>query len=515
MDTKVYEICKNILTSLPLFLGHMAATSTSRRRVLTALGAGGVLGLAGCLGNGDDDGERIDGNGTTEETFDGLRIGVLGAFSGENGPEFGHQGLTGLLSGFAYKESPNEIPLDPDPLDLDHPTPVEAIHGQVLEYTVDGETYELHVRDCEDDPRAAERQAIELITQENVDVLFGVSNSDGLIRVANTVVNVHEVPLLSASGASTADATANEQSCSELLYRSTETSAMRARAGARYIVEDPMNEGLERVSIFVADFSFGRSVRDNYRTILEQEGIDIHSVVTVSQGHSDWHGHIDDAEENDVDVIVYGFTATTGIPFFRDFTTDEDGDPDIPAIRIIGDAPSRLGTAEMGISIEQRVQDLPGEFEGLTLEDALSIVRFGPFTTGYMWNQYDNPINQRFVEGQRSAYGVNPDLFSGSAFTLGSAIVQAVDEQAELSTDAIIDGLRGMEVADTPKGHNEYVFQEYNNQARSPITVSEIEVNDDEYWPAPIRVSGNEDAIFRVDKDDVAMPADEMSCDLG
>lgn len=490
----------------------MTSTGISRRRTLQSLGAGGMLALAGCLGDDDDDAVE---SGTTENGFDGLRIGFLGALTGENGPEFGHQGLTGLLSGLAYKNDPNETPLTNDALDMTTVNPpLEALHGDVLEYTVDDVDIEFHIRNSDDDLRQSARMAGELVSDEEVDLLFGVSNSDGLLRTVNNVVKVNEVPLFQAGGASTATATADASTCDRLFFRATETSAMRARAGANYIIEDPLDEGFERVSIMVADFSFGRSIRDNYRTVLEDApGIEIVQEVTVpvGTGVEEWQPYIEEAKNEDVDVITYGFTATTGIPFFSAFTTDPDGDVDIPDIRIIGDSPSRLGQREMGVRIQERLDDIGLD---VGLEFMLDNVAFGPFTVGYMWNQYDNPTNQRFIQGQREAYGVNPDLFSGSAFASASAIVQALDEEGEVGTDAVVEGVYGMQVEDTPKGQGEYVFQEYNNQARSPLTVAPVVTNEDEYWPAPIQVSGTAEDIFRIDKDELTLQASEISCDL-
>jgi len=86
----------------------MAPGRISGRRLLGALGAGGAVALAGCAGG---DGDAADGNGNETEDGTGtttgdqpesdLTVSVLQDLSGPVGPEFGHQGLSGLLSGLA------------------------------------------------------------------------------------------------------------------------------------------------------------------------------------------------------------------------------------------------------------------------------------------------------------------------------------------------------------------------------------------------------------------------------
>jgi len=92
-------------------------------------------------------------------------------------------------------------------------------------------------------------------------------------------------------------------------------------------------------------------------------------------------------------------------------------------------------------------------------------------------------------------------------------VIQAVEEEGEGSREALISGLRGMTVTETPKGENGYTFQEYNNQARSQMTVADVEVtpDDQDFWPAAIQPS---EPVETVAAEDVTIPASDMSCDL-
>jgi|GEM_PF-365780 len=511
----------------------MDSRTISRRETLGTLGATGMLALAGCVG-GDDDGDDTGESGTTDDAeFDGLRIGVLGALTGDNGPEFGLMGITGFLSGLAYKA-------DDDP--LTHPAleytedgltdastvqPPEAIHGEVMEYTVGDVDMELHFRDSADNPDTADEQAVDLVGNENVDVLFGLSNSDSLLRVITNVVPVDDTPLF-VGQATTSDATAEADRCDRRVFRATETSAMSARAGSAYIVDSP---DIERVALYGADYSFGRSVIEQYRTALTEAGVEIVTAgddidEIVSQGFTDWEEKIQsEVVAADADAIVYGFTAQTGVPFFRDYASlvPELAEP----LQVIGDLPPRISTNELGESFEVLIQEQLGtaDIDPDDLELILNLFGFGPLTARYMWNQYDNPINETFVEMHTDAYNVVPDLFTSSAFTSASAIVQALDEVGEVSSDAILEGVYGMTVEETPKGEGEYEFLEANNQATSPITVTGLTGNiqgterAEEHWPPIIR-AGSEDELadrgdwMRIEKEQTALRPNEVSCDL-
>jgi branched-chain amino acid transport system substrate-binding protein len=149
-------------------------------------------------------------------------------------------------------------------------------------------------------------------------------------------------------------------------------------------------------------------------------------------------------------------------------------------------------------------------------EQKLRDTELGPFTTRYHWNQYDNEINSQFVDTYTSTYGVVPDLFTSGTFTAASAIVQAVEQSGSTEGADIADALRGMTVTDTPKGEGGYTFQEYNNQARSSMTVASVVPTTDEWadsWNAPVMPS---EPLATIPAEEATIPADsdQMGCSL-
>jgi branched-chain amino acid transport system substrate-binding protein len=452
----------------------MPEFGTTRRSVLKAAGAAGVTGLAGVAG--------CAGLGGSNSP-DTMKIGVMQPLSGDI-QYYGQHSLWGFLSGLAYKG-------DTDP--------VSEPETGTEEVEVGDTTYELVIRDTQFSADEAQSIANNLVTEEEVDVLFGCASSGAARRVANNVLSAVDIPYM-AGPAAAADLTSDSETCSDQLFRASENTAMDARSGGRYVAQE---SDVGSVYLFGADYSFGRAVVNNYRRVLEDAGVEIVGERFVEQGHSEWQGLLQQAEEAGAEGVVGGFTVSTLPAMFSQFL---QGDY---SFRLFGGFATRIATNVLG----QTLQSVVGT--PLT-QEKLDGVKAGPFTTRYHWNQYDNDINSEFVESYADTYGTVPDLFSGGTFTAASAIVQAVQESGSTDAGDLIDGLTGMTVTDTPKGEGAYTFQEYNNQARSEMTVANVTPTTDEWadsWAAPIMPS---EPISRVGADETTIPedSDQMNCSL-
>jgi branched-chain amino acid transport system substrate-binding protein len=454
--------------------------------MLASVGAAGIAGLAGCSG-GESDGDTEGSTGTdgtstsmNAEASGTVKVGVLQPVSG-NLKYYGEQALWGFYQGLSYKS------------DDDFAPPAETGTHTATVGDVD---YELLVRDTQLNPDEAQTAATDLVSSEDVDVLFGCTSSASATRVINTVAKQSGVTTLVGPAAS-ADITSNGDTCAANVFRASENVAMDARSGGQYVAD---NTDVSKVYLFGADYSFGRSVVNNYQSVLEANGIEIVGKKFVPQEYSEWEGLLDNAESAGAEGIVAGFTVAT-LPQL--FTTFLNGDY---SFRVFGGFATQITTGIVG----QTLQKVLGE--PLTAEK-LSNANLGPFTSRYHWNQYDNEINSAFVESYTDAYGVVPDLFSSGTFTASSALVQAVEASGSTASADISAELRGMVVADTPKGADGYAFQEYNNQARSQMTIAELTVNDEDNWNAAIKPSA---PVTAVDAERTTIPSDasEMDCTL-
>ncbi|WP_336357963.1 ABC transporter substrate-binding protein [Haloarcula sp. CGMCC 1.6347] len=467
--------------------------TATRRRVLGALGAG-VVGLSGCVSDDSSMTEQDDSDGgTTDSGTNGesggsgsaqtVSIGVLQPRAGDL-KYYGDQSLWGFLSGLAYKGE-TDPPTDPG-------------SGEITITAGDTE-YRLLVRDTEFSADTAQTAATNLVENESVDMLAGCASSAVASRVVTTVVNQAQVPIMLGPAAS-ADITSNSETCSDLVYRASENTAMDARSGGKYVARET---DVSSVYLFGADYSFGRAVVNNYRDVLEAEGVEIVGERFVEQGYAEWDGLLDNAEEAGAEGVVGGFTVATLPAMFNAFLSGDY------SYRVFGGFATRITNNVVGGTM----QSVLGE--PLT-EEKIRDSQLGPFTTRYHWNQYDNPINDAFVESYTNAYGVVPDLFTAGTFTGASAIHQAIQESGSTDGADIADALKGMTVTDTPKGENGYTFQEYNNQARSAMTVANPIPTTDEWadnWGAAIMPS---EPLARISADETTIPqdSDQMGCSL-
>lgn len=468
----------------------------TRRRTLAALGATGIAGLAGCAGGGGDgdatetnagDDTMTDNDGTTTGSSNSasgtVRIGVLQPVSGDL-QYYGQQAIWGFSSGFAYKAGG---------------APQLAAETGSQTVSVGDVDYELLVRDTQFSADTAQSLATNLVTDEDVDLLFGCTSSGAATRVSQTVAKQAGVPFVIGPAASAA-ITSESESCGETVFRVSENTAMDARSGGKYVAQE---SDVSKVYLFGADYSFGRAVVNNYEEVLTNEGVEIVGKRFVPRGYSEWEGLLDNATEAGAEGIVGGFTVAT-LPNL--FTSYLNGDY---SYTIFGGFATEITNNVVGGLLQNQL-GTPLTREKL---DGLGV---GPFTTRYHWNQYDNEINSAFVEGYVDTYGKVPDLFTSGTFTAASAIVQAVEESGSTDGADIAAGLRGMTVTDSPKGTDAYTFQEYNNQARSEMTVADVVPTADEWsdsWGAPVQPS---DPVARISADETTIPsdADGMNCSL-
>ncbi len=468
----------------------MERNHTSRRAFVAAAGAAGIAGLAGCSSNDgtptptDDPNDGGGGGGTatgTPEPVSGTaKIGVLQPVSGSL-QYYGQQSLWGLYQGFDYKSESSFTPV------AETGTHTAAV-GEV--------DYELVVRDTQLSADEAQTIATNFVQEEDVDAIVGCTSSASANRVIQTVSTQVDIPTLIGPAAS-ADVTSNSETCAPNVFRASENTAMDARSGGTYVAQ---NSDVSSVYLFGADYSFGRAVVNNYRSVLEAQGVEIVGEQYLPRGYSEWDGLLDNAESEGAEGIVAGFTVQT-LPQL--FTTFLNGDY---PFKVFGGFATQITTQIVG-------QTLQNELGTPLTEEKLANANLGPFTTRYHWNQYDNEINSTFVENYTSAYGIVPDLFSSGLFTTASALVQAVEAAGSTEGPDLVDALTGMTVTDTPKGEGAYTFQEYNNQARSEMTIADVVPNEVENWDAAIAPGS---PVERIAADQTTIPADssEMGCSL-
>jgi branched-chain amino acid transport system substrate-binding protein len=451
----------------------------SRRKLLKTtgkVGAAGAVGtsplLSGCT-------QEVVGSG-------GLKIGVLFPY-GFLG-RWGRTSTWGFLSGLASAYGEDPIPLNPDGLWA----------GEEVTFETEDRKYQIIIRDTTYDPSTAEEAATDLVLDENVDMLFGVLETSSTIRVIEQVSKPTDT-LHITGGVSSIDVTGNTNLCGRKVFRANENTGMEARALAKYIGEETDTESMYLLG---ADNSFGRSSIPLYRRALEANGVEVAGERFVPSGFTEFRGVLENIDEQ-AEAIGAIFGGRTIETLFTSFIRQNvSGNIDL---RAHGALP---GIISMGLVTNA----LESTFDEIT-EEAIQESNIGGLVSRYHWNQYDNPINDEFVPAFEETYGTLPALFVGGAFAAGSSVAQAVEETGSTNGDDIAEAMYGMTVEQTPKGENGYVFQEHNNQAKSPMTVANLVPNEEENWDASVMPS---EPIMRVSADEAAVPVDDpdMNCDL-
>jgi branched-chain amino acid transport system substrate-binding protein len=448
----------------------MDSTHVTRRRVLGSLGAAGIVGLAGCgdggdTGDGNGDGSPTPGGGTTTPggASGTVTIGALNPHSGALA-YYGNHTLWSMYAGLKHKGGEETTV----------PGPQEGTGNYEIE--VGDVTYQFAVSNSEGSSSTAQTKAEEFVEDFDVDVLMGATSSASASAVANNVATPEQVPYMVAPAAAVS-ITGSEENCSPYVFRASENVAMDAQSGGEYVANET---DIESVYIYYADYSFGRDVDTNYTRVLEENGVTVDGHQPLPRGYSeDWEGQLDKAMDAGSDGIIAGFTVATLPAMFSVFLNNlEKYD-----FRAVGGLTTNAGATALGGTLQSTLGDLT--------EQKIDDAGLGPFTTRYHWNQYDNPINDSFVDFYSGKYGIYPDLFSAGAFTATTAIHEAVQAGGSTDSDDIRENLAGLTVQDTPKGANAYEFQDYDNQARSPMTVAPmIPTQDDvaEFWgEAPVQ----------------------------
>ena len=425
----------------------MDSNDITRRRVISTLGAAGAVGLAGC---GGGNGTETNGSGGPDE----VSIGMVQPLSGSL-KAYGQIATRGFYTYFGYRGA-----------DI----PGEITEGEET-FEVDGTTYKVDLRDTGADQTEAQNAASDMAG--DVTALAGGTSSASARAIASNVANQKGVPYMAGPAASV-DITGSSEFCSQVVFRASETVAMDAQSGGKYVAEET---DISSVYIYYADYSFGESVKDNYQRVLENNGVTVAGKQALPQGYSsDWPAQLDKATNAGVDAIIGGFTVAT-LPAMLGTYLANDYD-----FRFAGGLGTRLAESALGAT-------LTGSLDELTAEN-IKQTGLGPLTTRYHWNQYDNQINTDANEVHRDAYGTNADLFTSGMFTAASSIVQAVESSGSADPTDIVNELTGMTVQDTMKGEGGYKFQEYNNQARSAMTVVDlVPTENTEYWNAPVEPS--------------------------
>ncbi len=313
---------------------------------------------------------------------------------------------------------------------------------------VAGRLIELLIEDDAGDPEIGAAKARQLVEDERVDILAGCASSNVAIEVTRVAEEYQRVLLIDPAAT---DVLTGEW-LNRYVFRTAPNVSQDAAVGGKYAVEH-----LGRTFCFLSpDYVFGHQSRSAWWRVIEQHGGEIVGDVLTPPDATDYTVYLQQALEFGAEVLVAVGAGSAVQALFSQIQ-------------------------QMGIPSTMRVSSNLVDRETLR-----GLGEFAPRMIGparYHYTFPDTSINNWLVRRHREQYGAPPDLFTGTGFASGIALVEGLKRTAgDPRAEALISVLEGMRF-EGPKGT--YTFRPEDHQALQPMYVMELTKDPDSAYPIP------------------------------
>lgn len=406
--------------------------SHSRRSILKAVGGTGVVtmsGLAGCADNGDSSGdeggnEDSDGTTTTSTTAedggsDAVRVGFLHPLSGP---------FAGL--GEAQQRGAR----------------IAVTHVNEDLGGINGREVEAVYEDTEGDPATGREKARKLVESDNVNVLIGAVSGAVSLSIADYA---HDVQTIYFPYGGSEAITGTD--CKPTTFRYQYSASQSARAGAEW----SLNNLGSNVWIHFADYSFGQSIRDTWRSAMEESGLD-HNIVNITKtplGTSDFSSYISQIQSSEADWVLQAFSGSDAINFLKQ--AEQFGMKESVDIMSSVNAyqPLRQGAGSAAVG-------------------TYALIRYN--------RRYDSPENKELIQRHTAAYDTPPTDFALNMWSSLRLYAKGADQAGSLDTGDVIAALEDFETTE-PMGP--VTMRACDHQAVRDYPIGEIVEPSDYSWP--------------------------------
>jgi branched-chain amino acid transport system substrate-binding protein len=370
-----------------------------RRLLAAALVLGLVVGVAACGGDDDADDPTAGGGGDSGDSGEGgeapegdpIRIGISLPLTGE----FSEPGV-GVRQGYeTWADLVNES-------------------GGLL-----GRPVELLFRDDASDPNRVVSDYESLITQEEVDLVFGPF-STRLVIPAAEVAESYDMLFVEPAGAAPE---VFEQGFEYLFYAAPAVASDHYDYLAEWILDLPEDERPQTAAYATLDDPFAQGTAYGLKDALEEGGIETVADEVYPPSTTSFTSIAATIADADADIVVGGTQYEDGVGLVRAF--QELGyQPDLAAFSTAPTLP------EFGEAVASAT-------EGVIAPVGWSM-------------EADFGQNQAFVEHHREVHGEDPDEDAANGFTTGEVVAAAVEEvgcaeQGEECQGALADHIRETE----------------------------------------------------------------------
>jgi branched-chain amino acid transport system substrate-binding protein len=313
---------------------------------------------------------------------------------------------------------------------------------------VAGLPIELLIEDDAGDPTTAGRKARELIEQQGAHILQGCVSSAATIIVARVAEEYQRLLLVDPAAA---DSITGEN-WNRYVFRTAASVWQDAAAGGRYAVEN-----LGRTFCFLApDYIFGQQSSAAWRNVIESHGGETLASLFVPPDTTDFGPQLQKILDTGADVLVQSWAGAGYRELFGQMR-------------------------ELGVFDRMKVTGGLGDREarhalGLDATGMVGICK-------YSYILPSNPVNDWLTERHLERHGEPPDLFTGSGFAAGIALVEALKRSGgNPDAEALIPAMEGMSF-EGPKGT--YTFRPQDHQALQPMYIVEMVPDAEKPWVVP------------------------------
>lgn len=325
-----------------------------------------------------------------------------------------------------------------------------------IEYATEGSMQvarrpiELIVEDDAGDPSTGGRKARELIEQQGVHILQGCASSTVTIVVAGVAEEYQRILLVDPAAADSITG----DNFNRYVFRTGPSVGQDAETGGQYAVEH-----LGKSFCFLApDYVFGRQSTEAWKRVIEEHGGESRGEYYIPMDTTDFKPYLRQVMECGAEVLVQSWAGAGYRALFDQMR-------------------------EVGLFEKMKVTGGLGEREA---RHALGVGAVGMVgICKYSYVLPSNPINDWLTEKHMERHGEAPDLFTGSSFAAGIALVEALRRTGgDADAEKMIRAMEGLSFQG-PKGT--YTFREEDHQALQPMYVVEMveDPDPDHPWAIP------------------------------
>jgi branched-chain amino acid transport system substrate-binding protein len=331
---------------------------------------------------------------------------------------YGDMEVQGLALGLAYAVGATNV------------TQAIQTSGNVVTVTGGGYTFQLYIADGASDPTTSAEKAVQLITQDGVQILQGAPDSDSAIAIESVAAEYHVIFM--AAPAADYDITA--QDFNVYTFRMASSTYQDALTGAPYAVQ---NLGTA-FALIAPDYSWGYGEVAEWTDVISNAGGRVLTTQYAPLGTTDFTPYIDNILSSNATVLIPIWAGAGAVQLYQQLYS--------------------LGVYKH-MNVTSGVPDL-ATFNAL-------LAAYMPNYVGmmkYAFNLPNNSVNTWMIQNYITLYKADklpeqtaltfplPDLFVPDSFATGQAIVAALSATGgNTAAPNMIQALEGMSL-NTPKG---------------------------------------------------------------